>query len=283
MDYLVRGMARDDKVRIIGCECKDTIDEICKKHGTYPIATIALGRFLCATLMMGAMLKDSQTITCILNGNGNLGTIFGQANARGEVRGFVGNPNIDMPLVNDKWDIEGAVGNEGILNVIKSFDEEKSFSSQVQINNGDIASEIAGYFFNSEQMPTIINLGVELDKEGNVESARGYIIQLMTGYREEDIEHLENLSLANLDKNIDECIVEMFADFKRLENTPVSFICDCSKNKFESGLKSLNKEELRQIIEEEGKIEAVCNFCSEKYVFNKEEIESLIAPDEGVK
>ena len=91
-------------------------------------------------------------------------------------------------------------------------------------------------------MPTIINLGVELNNDGSVKSARGYIIQLMTGYREEDIEYLEKLTLSNLDKNIDECILEMFSDFKRLENTPVRFVCDCSKEKFEKGLRSLNKE-----------------------------------------
>ena len=276
MDYLVRGMAREDRIRIIGCECRETIDLICKKHGTYPIATIALGRFLCGTLMMGAMLKDSQTITCVLNGGGSLGTIFAQANARGDVRGFVSDPFVDLPLVNDKWDIEGAVGNSGILNVIKNFDEEKSFSSQVPVGSGDIASNIATYFFNSEQLPTIINLGVELDNDGNVKSAKGYIIQLMTGYQEEDVEYLEKLNLSNLDKKIDECIIEMFSDFKRLENTPVKFACDCSKHKFEKGLASLNKDELREILEEEGKIEAVCNFCSEKYLFNEEEIKKII-------
>ena len=276
MDYLVRGMARNDKVRIIGCECRDTLDFICKKHGAYPIATITLGRLLCGTLMMGAMLKDEQTITCILNGNGKLGSVFAQANAKGEVRGFVGDPFVDLELVDGKWDIEGAVGNEGILNVIKNFNEEKSFSSQVQISNGDIANIIATYFFSSEQIPTIINLNVTLEKDGSVKSARGYIIQLMTGYGEEDIEYLEKLKLPNLDKKVDDCILEMFSDFKRLENTPVKFVCDCSKSKFEKGLRSLNKEELKQILEEEGKIEAVCNFCSESYLFNEKEIKKII-------
>ena len=127
MDYIVRGMAREDRIRIIGCECKDTVDFICKKHGTYPIATITLGRFLCATAMMGAMLKDKQTITCILNGDGKLGTVFAQANARGEIRGFVGDPCVDLPLVDNRWDVEGAVGNQGILNVIKNFDEQRLY------------------------------------------------------------------------------------------------------------------------------------------------------------
>lgn len=276
MDYIVRGMARNDKVRIIGCECKDTVSLICDKHGTYPIATIVLGRFLCATLMMGSMLKDKQTITCILNGNGKLGTVFAQANARGDVRGFVGDPCVDLPLVDGKWDTLGAVGNEGILNVIKNFDDEKNFSSQVPLVSGDIASNIATYFFNSEQLPTIVNLGVELDKEGKVKVSRGYIIQLMTGYEEEDVEYLEKLTLANLDKKVDDCIIEMFSDFKRLENTPVKFVCDCNKEKFEKGLRALNKEELKQIIAEEEQIEVVCNFCSDKYVFSKEELEKLL-------
>lgn len=276
MDYIVRGMARNDKIRIIGCECKDTVDLICKKHGAYPIATIALGRFLCSTLMMGAMLKDKQTITCIINGNGKLGTIFAQANARGGVRGFVSDPYVDLPLVDNKWDINSAVGDNGILNVIKNFDEKKSFSSQVAVECGDIAAIVAKYFFDSEQLPTIVNLGVELDKDGSVKSAKGYIVQLMTGYSEEDVKCLEELKLASLDKKIDECIIEMFSDFKRLENTPVKFVCDCSKEKFEQGLRALNKEELKQILQEDGQIEVMCNFCSDKYLFNKEEIERII-------
>ena len=276
MDYLIRGMARNDKIRIIGCDCKDTIGLICSKHECYPIATIALGRFLCANLMMGAMLKDSQTITSLLNGEGDLGTLFAQTNARGEIRGFVANPQVDLPLVNNKWDIEGAVGNKGILTVIKNFDEESSFSSQVEVTSGDIASDIAKYFFESEQLPTIVNLNIELDKEGKVENARGYLIQLMTGYDEEDVTFLENLTLASLDKNIDEVVLRMFADFKKLENTGVKFICDCSKEKFEKGLKTLKKEDLKEILEEEGHIETMCNFCSEKYEFSKDEILKII-------
>ena len=127
MDYLIRGMARNDKVRIIGCDCKETIDLICKKHETYPIATIALGRFLCASLMMGAMNKENQTVTLTINGGGELGTLFAQSNSKGDVRGFVSNPSVDLPLVDNKWDIEGAIGNDGILNVIKNFDEQRLY------------------------------------------------------------------------------------------------------------------------------------------------------------
>lgn len=276
MDYLVRGMARNDKVRIIGCECKDTVNEICKRHETYPIATIALGRLICATLMMGAMLKDKQTVTCVINGGGKLGTLFTQANARGETRGFVSDPSVDLSLKDNKWDIEDGVGNNGVLTVIKNFDEDKSFSSQVRLNKGDISSDIATYFYESEQLPTVVNLNVELNKDGSVSSARGYIIQLMTGYEEEDLEYVENLKLAALDKKVDDCILEMFSDFKRLENTPVKFTCDCSKEKFENGLKSLKKEELQKILEEDKQIEVMCNFCSEKYLFNEDEIKKII-------
>ncbi len=276
MDYLVRGMARNDKVRIIGCECKDTVNEICKRHETYPIATIALGRLICATLMMGAMLKDKQTVTCVINGGGKLGTLFTQANARGETRGFVSDPSVDLSLKDNKWNIEDGVGNNGVLTVIKNFDEDKSFSSQVRLNKGDISSDIATYFYESEQLPTVVNLNVELNKDGSVSSARGYIIQLMTGYEEEDLEYVENLKLAALDKKVDDCILEMFSDFKRLENTPVKFTCDCSKEKFENGLKSLKKEELQKILEEDKQIEVMCNFCSEKYLFNEDEIKKII-------
>lgn len=276
MDYLVRGMARNDKVRIIGCECKDTVSEICKKHEAYPIATIALGRFICSTLMMGAMLKDKQTITCVINGGGKIGTLFAQANATGETRGFISDPQVDLPLKDNKWDVEGAICNDGVLTVIKNFDEEKSFSSQVRLNKGDISSDIATYFYESEQLPTVVNLNVELDKNGAVSSARGYIIQLMTGYEEEDLEYVENLKLESLDKKVDECISNMFSDFKRLENTGVKFRCDCSKEKFEKGLSSLKKDELKKILEEDKQIEVMCNFCSEKYKFSEEEIKRII-------
>lgn len=276
MDYLVRGMARNDKVRIIGCECRDTVSEICKKHEAYPIATIALGRLICSTLMMGAMLKDKQTITCVINGGGKIGTLFAQANARGETRGFVSDSQVDLPLKDNKWNVEGAICNDGVLTVIKNFDEEKSFSSQVRLNKGDISSDIATYFYESEQLPTVVNLNVELDKNGSVSSARGYIIQLMTGYEEDDLEYVENLKLESLDKKVDDCIISMFSDFKRLENTGVKFRCDCSKEKFEKGLSSLKKEELEKILEEDKQIEVMCNFCSEKYMFSEEEIKKII-------
>lgn len=276
MDYLIRGISRNDKVRIIGCDCKETIDLICKQHNAGPIASIALGRFLCATIMMGALLKDDQTITTILNGNGPIGTMFAQSNAKCDIRGFVSNSDVYLPVKDGRWDIEGAVGNSGILTVIKSFDEENSFSSQVEIRSGDIATNVATYFFESEQIPTIVNVGVELDKEGNVKSAKGYFIQLITGYEEEDVEYLENLKLAKLDKKIEDVVFEMFRDFKKLENSGVKFACDCNKEKFEKGLKTLNKEELKTILNEDGKIEAMCNFCSKKYLFNKEEIEKII-------
>lgn len=276
MDYLVRGMARNDKVRIIGCECRDTVSEICKKHEAYPIATIALGRLICSTLMMGAMLKDKQTITCVINGGGKIGTLFAQANAKGETRGFVSDSQVDLPLRDNKWDVEGAICNDGVLTVIKNFDEEKSFSSQVRLNKGDISSDIATYFYESEQLPTVVNLNVELDKNGAVSSARGYIIQLMTGYEEDDLEYVENLKLESLDKKVDDCIISMFSDFKRLENTGVKFRCDCSKEKFEKGLSSLKKEELEKILEEDKQIEVMCNFCSEKYMFSEEEIKKII-------
>ena len=276
MDYIIRGMARNDKIRIIGCDCKDTVDLICKQHGCYPISTIALGRFLSITAMMGAMVKDEQTITTVLNGGGEIGTLFAQANTKGEVRGFVSNPNVDLPLVDNKWDIEGAVGYNGILTVIKSFNEENSFSSQVEIQSGDIASNFAVYFYDSDQLPTIVNVSVELDKEGNVKTSKGYIIQLMTGYEEEDVKFLEELKLAGFDKNIDDVVLEMFADFKKLENSGVKFVCDCSKEKFENGLKTLKKEELKEILDTDGHIETMCNFCSKKYDFSKEEIEKII-------
>jgi molecular chaperone Hsp33 len=276
MDYLIRGMARNDKVRIIGCDCKETIDLICKKHETYPIATIALGRFLCASLMMGAMNKENQTVTLTINGGGELGTLFAQSNSKGDVRGFVSNAQVDLPLVEGKWDIEGAVGNDGLLTVIKSFDEKNNFTSQVKLAYGDISSDFAVYFFESEQLPTIVNLGVELDKEGNVSNAKGYIIQLMTGYEESDVEYLEKLSLASLDKNIDDVVLSMFSDFKKLENTKVSFACDCGKEKFEKGLRSLKREDLEEILNDQGYIETMCNFCSEKYVFSREEVEKIL-------
>lgn len=276
MEYLIRGMARNDKIRIIGCDCKETIDLICKKHQTYPIATIALGRFLCANVMMGAMIKDEQTITSIINGDGKLGTIFAQANSRGDIRGFVANPYLDLDLVDGKWDIDGAVGNAGLLTVIKSFDEKKSFSSQTALRGGDIAYNIANYFYESEQLPTIVNVSVTLDKEGSVSSARGYIIQLMTGYDDGDVEFLENLKLSSLDKNIDDVILEMFNDFKKLENTPIKFACDCNKEKFIGGLKSLGKEELEKILDEDKQIEVMCNFCSERYMFSEEEVKAII-------
>lgn len=275
MDYILRGMARNNNIRVIGCDCVETVNTICKQHQTYPIATIALSRLICAAVMMGKMLKDKQTITCILNGNGELGTIFAQANAKGETRGFVANPYVDLPLLNNKWDVETAIGSQGDFTVTKSFENNKNFSSKVEIKNGDIANTIAEYFYYSEQIPTIINLKVTLDKEGNVSVCRGYIIQLITGYSEEDLKFLENLKVSSLEENIEVSLEKMFDDLEILEKGIVAFKCDCNKEKFINGLKSLNKEELTKIIEEDKNIEVVCNFCSQKYYFYEEELKEM--------
>ena len=274
MDYIFRGLGKDKKVRIFGIDAKESISTICKNQETLPITTIAFARFLLAGAIIGALEKNGVGITLQINSDGPIKSLFMQATSDGYIRGYVSNPNADLDIKDEIYTVQNVVGNNGVLSVTKVNEEGVDFTSDVILAKSDISQDIAYYFFASEQIPTIIDLHVTLDENGNVNCAKGYLIQLITGYDEEDVVFLENLKLESI-TNVEENIKTMFEDFEKLEEMEIKDFCDCSKNRFEGGLATLSDFDLKDLTSEEN-IEVVCQFCKSKYIFTKEDIEKII-------
>jgi molecular chaperone Hsp33 len=274
MDYIFRGLGKDKKVRIFGIDAKESISTICKNQETLPITTIAFARFLLAGAIIGALEKNGVGITLQINSDGPIKSLFMQATSDGYIRGYVSNPNADLDIKDEIYTVQNVVGNNGVLSVTKVNEEGVDFTSDVILAKSDISQDIAYYFFASEQIPTIIDLHVTLDENGHVNCAKGYLIQLITGYDEEDVVFLENLKLESI-TNVEENIKTMFEDFEKLEEMEIKDFCDCSKNRFEGGLATLSDFDLKDLTSEEN-IEVVCQFCKSKYIFTKEDIEKII-------
>ena len=258
-------------------------------HKTSPVATAALGRMLAAGSLMGANLKQSKAkINLSIKGDGPLGTVFVVGDSNGNVRGYVGNNDCPTEYYdNGKLNVAKAVGKEGTLGVIRDYGSGEPYIGQVPIVSGEIAEDIAGYFATSEQIPTVCALGVLLDKEdGKVLLAGGLLIQLLPGAFEDTIEKLEK-NIAEL-----EPVTTMFAkgmsildicktalkgfEVEVLDETPVNYVCSCSREVIENYFKGLPDDEIRACVNESGVAEVKCQFCNKEYTFSKDEIEEII-------
>ena len=274
MDYLFRGLGRNQKVRIFGIDACESVSQICKNQETLPLTTVAFARFLLAGAIIGALEKNGVGVTMQINSDGPIKSLFMQATCDGYIRGYVSNPSADLELDESSYSIQNVVGNNGILSVTKVNEEGEDFTSDVILAKSDISQDIAYYFFTSEQVPTIIDLHVTLDENGVVNCAKGYLIQLLTGYDEDDVKFLEELKLEKI-TNLEENIKSMFEDFTKLEEMEIKDFCDCSKNRFEGGLATLSDFDLKDLAKDED-IEVVCQFCKSKYIFTKEDINNII-------
>lgn len=285
-DYLVKALAFDDTIRAYAVNTTVTVREAQKKQDTWPTASAALGRTLTAGVMIGAMLKGEDRVTIKINGGGPLGTILVDANAKGEVRGYVTNPHVDFELnEKGKLDVARAVGKNGMLVVIKDIGLKEYFSGQVPIISGEIGEDFTYYFAASEQIPSSVGVGVLVDTDYSIKASGGFIIQVLPGASDETITKIEeNLGkIKPVSTLIDEGVtpeelLELIIGknhLKILEKLPVSYICNCSKERYAEILIGLGAAELEAMIEEDGQAEVQCHFCNEKYHYSREELEQL--------
>ena len=257
-------------------------------HHTSPVATAALGRALAGVSMMGNALKGSgESVTLQIKGDGPLGTILAVSDAEGNVRGYVQDASVELPLRADgKLDVGSAVGHSGTLTVIKDLGLKEPYVGTVDLLGGEIAEDVAGYFVESEQIPTACALGVLVDRDQSVKSAGGYLIQLMPGAGEDVITKVEGGIMAAgpvsalLDKNDDpeQLLRDVMSDFdlKVLETCPVSYRCYCSRERVERALISLGRNELEQMLAEQGGCQLTCQFCDAVYDFSAEDLKGLL-------
>lgn len=285
-DYLIKALAFDGQIRAYAVNSTETVGEAQRRHYTWPTASAALGRSMTAGVMMGAMLKGDNKLTIKINGGGPIGGIIVDSNAKGEVRGYVHHPQTHFDLnEHGKLDVRRAVGTDGMLMVVKDIGMRDHFTGQVPIVSGELGEDFTYYFASSEQVPSAVGVGVLVNPDNSILAAGGFIIQLMPGTDESTITKIENSiqSIPPVSKLIEkglspeELLFEILGkeNVKILETMPVSFQCTCSKERFGNAIISLGTVEIEQMIEEDGKAEAHCHFCNEKYLFSIEELEDL--------
>ena len=276
--------ALNEHARIYLFNSKEMVEEARKLHDLWPTSCAALGRTLAVTALMGLMQKDDEEIvTVTINGGGPIGTILCVANSAGEVKGFCGDPEIYMTYDGThKLAVGKAVGTKGYLKVTKNLKLKQNYTSQVDLQSGEIGDDFAYYFSVSEQVPTIVSVGVLVDTDSTVRSSGAMIIELLPGHAEEDIVYLENLNLKPISSvfaqndDLYAYLKELFPDSEILEEKYVKYHCDCSRERFMRNLLTLPKKDLLEIAEDDH-IDIKCEFCDTSYRFDKDDIQKVLS------
>lgn len=284
-DYIVRATAANAGIRAFAVNAKEMVETARMDHGTSPVMTAALGRLLAAGAMMGSMMKgDRDILTLRIQCSGPAKGLTVTADSKGNVKGFVSNPDVDLPLkAAGKLDVGGAL-DLGVLSVIKDMGLKEPYVGQCQLQTGEIAEDLTYYFATSEQTPSAVGLGVLVDKDG-VKQAGGFIIQLMPFTSDEVIDKLEKRlqtidSVTNMLERglspegiLEEILGEMGLEIN--DTLETQFYCDCSKEKVSRALSTINKKDLDDIINDGESIEIKCQFCNKAYTFDIDELKEI--------
>lgn len=275
-------IATAEGVRIYAITTKNLVQEAADRHHTSHLATAALGRAMSGALMLAATMKDGERILLKLKGDGPMGEVVAEAQGT-SVRGYVGEPDVFLPLKNGKLDIGGALG-QGTITLTRYLQNGESFTGHAELADGEIATDITNYLYMSEQTPSSVALGVLVDKDGKVLAAGGYFIQAMPGCDEEVLEKLGNnvavtpyvTQLLELGYT-PEKIIEVLArglEFDIKGSMPVKFSCGCSKDKILNMLAALSQDDIDYLTEQPD-TEVHCQYCSKVYHFSSEELKQL--------
>lgn len=287
-DYLIRAIDKSGKIRIFATTTTNLVEKARNYHNTSVTATAALGRLLTAGIMMAQDLKNNNdVITVSIEGNGPAKGLHVVARPNGTVKGYVIDPSKEVDnKYPGKLDVGALIGNEGLVTVIKDLGLKEPYIGKSKLVTGEIAEDIANYYAISEQKPSAVSLGVLIDTDRSVRAAGGYIIELLPGVTEEEIQVLEdNLKNAQavstmIDKKMspEEIIEDVLSGFEIeiLEKKYIKYECDCSREKIERALISLGEKEIKDIIEEDGEAELVCHFCDNKYHFDMDDLEKIL-------
>ncbi|WP_085993722.1 Hsp33 family molecular chaperone HslO [Oceanobacillus senegalensis] len=285
-DYLVKATAFEGMIRAYAASTTGLVEEARRRHDTWATTSAAIGRTLTITAMMGAMLKGEDSITVKVEGDGPIGAIITDGNAKGHVRGYVKNPHVDFDLnEKGKLDVSRAVGKQGRVSVIKDLGLKDYFTGEVPIISGEISEDFTYYFVTSEQIPSAVGAGVLVNPDHTILSAGGFIVQVMPGANDNIVSRLEE-SISNIppistlirEGNSPEQILERLfgeGEVKFHEKLPVEFRCKCSKERIANAIIGLGNEEIQSMIDEDHGAKASCHFCNETYQFTEKELEEL--------
>lgn len=288
MCILQKFLAYNGKINITCVDTTEIVENARKIHDLSPVATAALGRCLTMAVLMSSNLKgEDDKITLQIKGNGPLGTIVVTADSKNNVRGYVQNPNLDLPLKQDgKLDVGTAVGKEGFLYVIRDIGLKDPYIGMSKLISGEIAEDFTNYYYTSEQKNTAVALGVLVDKNG-VKKAGGFIVSAMPDATDDELFILENRlqeakpisQMLNENMSLFDIANDITGDINMKvlddEQEEPKYKCNCSKDRMQTALISIGKEELNKILQEDKKVEIVCHFCNKKYEFSEEELKSL--------
>ncbi len=287
-DYIVRATAAGANIRAFAAYTLDTVETARQKHGLSPVASAALGRLLTGGAMMGSMLKNDQDLlTLQIAGDGPIKNVIVTADGLGNVKGFVGNPEVMLPPSPlGKLDVGGSIGN-GVLTVIKDMGLKEPYAGQVELQTGEIAEDLTYYFATSEQVPSCVGLGVLMNRDdATVKQAGGFIVQLMPfasdeaiAKLEENIQKIDSVTKMLDDGKTPEQILETLLeglDPEFTDRQEVRFACNCSRERIEKALISVGSKELQSMIDDGEPITMNCHFCNTDYTFEIPEIEMLL-------
>ncbi len=284
MSKIIRAMTKDGSAVAMVTDTTDIVNKAIGYHKTAPTATAALGRTLTAASLMGSRLKDKgDSLTLTFKGDGAAGIVMAVADYSGNVKGYIENPSADLPLKpNGKLDVSGAIGS-GYMSVVRDVGMKEPMTGISEIVSGEIAEDVASYFANSEQTPTLVSLGVLVDKDLSCAGAGGVLIQLLPYADESVIDKLEQnvgkitglSSLIASGKTCEQIMAEALygIEYDLFDEIDTDYICDCSKARMLRAVKSLGKEELQKIFSEQETIEVCCRFCNKKFSFRSDIME----------
>ncbi len=289
MGKILRAITDDGFVKAFVFDSTDVVMKAQKIHKLTNVATAALGRTLTAAVLMSGDLKnDKDRVSIQIRSDGEIGNIVSECYKTGEVKGFVSNGNVNLPLRADgKLDVAGALGHSGSLSVVKDLGMSEPQTGTVELISGEIAQDISYYYMQSEQVPTVVGLGVLVSKDGVLLGSGGYMVQLLPDHTEEIIEKIEK-NVASLPKSVslffaEDKDPEILLDtvlhdmpYKILEETEGKYKCDCSRYRVEKAVISLGKKEIEKMIADKESVEIACHYCKKNYVLNDDDLKILL-------
>lgn len=286
-DYLIRVISKEAGVRGLACVSTELVQEAAQRHQTEPTAAAALAQGLTGGALMGALLKVRQRVAIKFEGNGPLKKILVESDSYGKLRGYVGEPGVDLPLKQGQHDVVGALGDVGLLTVVKDLRLKELAEGVVPLAGEALDDELTFYLTQSEQIPSFVDLGVYANGQGEIEIAGGLLIQAMPPYEDEIVYRLQDrlqempplAELFHAGETPETVLARLFdgIEYDVLEKRDLVFKCGCSRERSEKALIMLGQDELEYLLENEGQAVVDCHFCHEQYIFTQDDLEGLIA------